>query len=1196
MVRYAILGPVELCYGTRRVRVGGPRQVALLALLLVNANHALSSDRLIDALWDDLDQATALKRLWVTVTRLRRVIDAEGKSGESVLRKVAGGYLLAVRPGELDVEVFQSRMQDGCRTLEAGDARRAKGLFGEALELWRGPALADVAHREFAQPEIRRLDELRLTALEARIDAGLRLGEHTGLVGELEVLVAAHRGRERLAGQLMLALYRCGRQAEALEVYARARAYLSGELGLEPGPELRAIQAGVLAQSPALQPGGGARGSISDAAADEAPAGRVVLALPRSLHVHADVPFVGRDAQLERLRERWRRVCAGTRSAVVVGGEPGIGKTRLAAELGQVVLTQHALVLYGRCDEGPAVPYQPFVEALRPYARAVGLTRLRTELGDLAPELGRMLPELAGLGEPLRGDPESERFALFESVAALLEAMTRREPALVVLDDLHWATDPTLMLLRHLLRSDRQFNVLLLCTYRETELNPGGSLARLLANLQHDAGAECLSIGGLDEPAIAALLHAMVGLSPDRDASRLVPELRAQTAGNPFFLCGLLANLADAGQRSSPAASAPSAMQLKAPESVRQVIGDRVSRLSAPAVRALRLAAVAGPTFSFVLLERVLGARSGLLDALDEAVAARLLTEAEDGDYTFAHALVRQTIYEKLGSAWRMRLHRRLGEALEALGDVESHVEALAYHFAAAAADGQGVKAADYALAAGRSATARLGHEEAAAHYERGLRALALTGAPHEQRRCGLLLALGEARWRTGELDNARQACQQAAELAEKLGDASALAHAALGCCGPYRFEMAPQVTRPVAELLQRALDVLDDDDSSLRARLMGRLAVFTHREERKPVLARQAVQMARRVADKATLAGVLASALGATRAQNHLYDSMAMTQELGRVADDVGNRGLRALAHWWLLDVMLEQGDVEAVEHELEGLRRLTETRPERISKWVLTVLQANHAHLRGQLKTCEKLAYEALAYRYKGHDESASNAFGVQLFFIRREQGRLDELLPLLETFVDKCGEIGASRCVLAYFYAQLGHREQARQQLDGLAADFSDLPHDTFWLSNVSLLSEVVGVLGDVPRAQTLYEALLPYADRCAVTWALLCHGPASRSLGLLATTLSRHDEAARHFKRALEMSAQIKSPLWLAHTQSDLARLLLLRNDPGDRDEALRLLDDALVTAELLGLNAVTSKARLLTVATEAMTSLSPPRLI
>jgi tetratricopeptide (TPR) repeat protein len=541
-----------------------------------------------------------------------------------------------------------------------------------------------------------------------------------------------------------------------------------------------------------------------------------------------------------------------------------------------------------------------------------------------------------------------------------------------------------------------------------------------------------------------------------------------------------------------------------------------------------------------------------------------------------------------------MRLHRRLGEALETLGGMETHVQALAYHFAQTAADGQGVKAADYALAAGRSATARLGYDEAATHYERGLRALAATGEPHDQRRCGLLLALGDARWRTGELDGARQACQQAAELAEKLGDSSALAHAALGCCGPYRFEVAPRVTRPVAELLQRALDALDEDDSALRARLMGRLAVFTHIEDRKPVLARQAVQMARRVADKATLAGVLASALSATRAQNGLHDSMAMTQELGRVADDVGHRGLRALAHWWLLDVMLEQGDIEAVEHELEALRRLITTRPERIFKWVLTVLQANHAHLRGQLKACEKLAYDALAHRYTGHDESASNAFGVQMFFIRREQGRLDELLPIFETFVDKCREVGGFRCVLAYFYAQLGYREQASQQLDELAGDFSDIPHDMFWLSNVSLLSEVVGVLGDVPRAQTLYEALLPYVDRCAVTWALLCHGPVSRPLGLLATTLSRHDEAARHFKRALEMSAQIRSPLWLAHTQSDLARLLLLRNRPGDRDEALRLLDDALTAAEQLGLNAVTSKARLLKVAAEAATSLSPHR--
>ena len=310
---------------------------------------------------------------------------------------------------------------------------RARDVLGRALGLWRGPVLAEVAYEAFAQPEIRRLEELRLAALEARVDCELQLGQDGGLIGEQGALVAAHPGRERLAAQLMLALYRCGRQGDALNVYARTRAYLSSELGLEPGPALQTMQVEILAQSPALQ-----------RVADEPgfAAGRVMLALPRSLQSPASSPFVGRDAELERLRTRWTEVCEGARSAIVLGGEAGIGKTRLASELARTVHEEGAPVLYGRCDEGLAMPYQPFVEALRPYTRAVGPDRVRAELGDLAPELGRLLPELAGLGEPVRADPGSERDALFEAVAALIEAMTRQQRALFVLDDLHWAASP----------------------------------------------------------------------------------------------------------------------------------------------------------------------------------------------------------------------------------------------------------------------------------------------------------------------------------------------------------------------------------------------------------------------------------------------------------------------------------------------------------------------------------------------------------------------------------------------------------------------------------------------------------------------------------------------------------------------------------------------------------------------------------
>ena len=1377
MVSYAILGPVEVFAGERRLTVGGPRQLALLALLLVNANRALSNDRLIDTLWGDLEPTRALKRLYVAILRLRRTLERHGVPGESVLRTVSGGYLLAVGPGELDAEVFQTRMQEGRRALEAGEVGRARDVLGQALGMWRGPALAEVAYKEFAQPEIRRLEELRLASLEERVDCELRLGEHRGLIGELQALVAAHPDREGLVRQLMLALYRCGRQGDALEVYARTRAHLSVELGLEPGPALQTLQGDILAHAPGLQwvseePGtvapadvpaveqadvlptgvvtflltdveGSARlweadadamavalefhealiarlveshrgrllkgkgegdstlsvfqrasdavacagalqrslataswpsrlelrlrvalhsgeaqerdddyfgpvlnraarlrslaaGGVTvlsqstaelvhdrlaqelrlvyvgrhelrgltrpervfelrataDTSAGEPgiTAGPVVLALPKSLQASAGSAFVGRDTELARLHDRWTQVCGGGRSAVVLGGEPGIGKTRLASELAGAVHEQGALVLHGRCDEGLAVPYQPFVEALRPYVRAAGLDRLRSELGDLAPELGRLLPELSALGDPVRGDPESERFALFEAVAALIEAMTHEQRALLILDDLHWAATPTLLMLRHLIRSERPLGALVLCTYRETELNPGHALAQLLADLHRDTSAEHLSIRGLDEGAIAALVEASVGHALDERAAPLVHVLGDQTAGNPFFIRELLAHMTESGTISPSGerltAGVP-AGQLQAPAGLCHVITQRVERLSAPAGRALNVAAVAGARFSFVLLERVLEERSSVLDALDEAVAAGLLNEACHGDYIFAHALVRQTIYGQLGSARRLRLHRQLGEALETSGDPDAQVEALAYHFAEAAADGQGVKAATYALAAGRSAIARLGYEEAAAHCQRGLQALTLTGHPQDQQCCELLLALGEARWGAGELDNARQTYEHAAALADKLGDATALARAALGFCGPHLFEAAPAVTGPLVSLVQRALAALGDEDSALRAQLMGRLAATpgaTDVEHLNPVLAHQALQMARRVADKATLAEVLASTLWAAHGPDTLRESLARVEELARVADEIADRRLQALAHARLVDHLLELGDIGGVERELDALQRLAQTRTDHYINWLQVLYRANHAYLQGRLEERATLAQDTLAYRFAGYDETAARIFGVQQALYVPS----DKLLQQLENLAAHYPKIAAWRCLLAHTCAQLERPEQARQELEALArADFDDLPRDGDWLPCLSGgLSEVVAFLGDVPRAQLLYKLLSPYADRCVVIGAVLCLGSASRPLGLLATTLSRYEQAAGHFENALKMNAQIRSPLWIAHTQHDYARMLLLRNHPGDQGKARDLLTQALAAADQLNLKALAGKAQRLKFTAEA----------
>ena len=247
VLAFRILGPLEVVDREQAVLLGGPKQRALLAILLLRRGEAVSSDRLIDQLWGERPPATAAKTLQGYVSHLRKAL------GNEVLLTRGGGYLLAVAPGQVDAERFEALAVDARRALANGDASAARELLGSALGLWRGEPLADLAYEPFAQGEIARLEEARLAALEDRFDADLALGFHRDVVAELEGLVKLHPHRERLLGQLMLALYRSGRQADALDVYRRGRQVLGDELGLAPGPELRALEQRILTQDPALK-------------------------------------------------------------------------------------------------------------------------------------------------------------------------------------------------------------------------------------------------------------------------------------------------------------------------------------------------------------------------------------------------------------------------------------------------------------------------------------------------------------------------------------------------------------------------------------------------------------------------------------------------------------------------------------------------------------------------------------------------------------------------------------------------------------------------------------------------------------------------------------------------------------------------------------------------------------------------------
>jgi DNA-binding SARP family transcriptional activator len=593
MVRFAILGSVQLTDGTGEIAVGGPRQVALLAYLLLHANRPVSSDELIESVWADGDAGRAAKRLTVAIARLRRALAASGLDPTKALATTSAGYRLCVDQGQLDADVFEQHAADARSALATGHAARAGQKACVALGLWRGPPLTGVEYESFAQAEIRRLKELRLEVLETRIEADLRLGAHAAVVAELEGLVAAHPTREGLTGQLMLALYRSGRQAEALDAYQRIRHHLDSELGLQPGAALNELQSAILGQSPTLE---AVASHESRAPSDEARAQKPAASpLPMPLASATSHALIGRTMQLERLTAALQRAKQGEQLLALVVGEPGIGKTRLMAEFAERARDEAAVVLYGRSSKEPLIAYQPFAEALRRYVAVAPLATLREEPAYAAAELTRLVPSLrrrlTDLPEPVSDDVEGQRGRLFDAVASLLANAARGHPVVLVLDDVHWADRSSVLLLTYVLRFGEPTGVLCVAASRDTEGPALPELASLIVDLRREHRLEQLDLEGLSEPELADLATAR---ATDLN-STTSHEVYLRSGGNPFFAIELLAGIADGAFGSGATEPASRQKVMALPQEVTQAIDLRIDRLRAPAARLLSYAALLAP-------------------------------------------------------------------------------------------------------------------------------------------------------------------------------------------------------------------------------------------------------------------------------------------------------------------------------------------------------------------------------------------------------------------------------------------------------------------------------------------------------------------------------------------------------------------------------------------------------------------------
>lgn len=912
-----------------------------------------------------------------------------------------------------------------------------------------------------------------------------------------------------------------------------------------------------------------------------------ILDLPGSLRSTSTSPFVGRAAELEKLRTLMPRAAGERCRVALLAGEPGAGKSRLAREFARDAANEGALVLYGACDAVVRTPYGPFVEALERLVRVTKVAELRAALSAGGGELTRLLPELPALvGElPKRveADPDTERHRLHTAVADLLANVSRARPTLLVLEDGHWADGATLLLLRHLARSAWSARLLILATFRDSEADVPEELSETLADLRRSDDVMRMRLKGLSGAEVSELVGRAAGSDLNSDLRELASTIHDLTGGNAFLVCELWRALVETGTvkvASGHVRVTRPLTELGTPESVREVVRQRLSRLAARTIDLLELAAVAGPEFELEPVRRAAGlAEPELLVALEEAMGSGMVEELPSTRLAcrFTHEIVRRALYDRLSRLRRAELHLRVGEALESAGAGSDRALAdLAHHFGAAAPFGGAERAIDYNLRAARAASAALAYDDAAMR----LRTAIEIGIQDEPERAGVLLELGSASHRAGKATDALQAFASAAEIARTLDSEELLARAAIG------YEDAcwrPGVIDPHAvELLEEALTAVDEGSEELRIGLLAGLARaldFEGERERGALVRENAVALARRRQDRAGLAKVLVSSYWA-RGSTPLEEILAMLTEARDIAKELGDAETQTQAMAWRVPTFVALCDLESARAEVVVLREMAERTAQPFMHHVAEHYGSAIALCDGNLADAEAMAGRSRDWGRLLTGRDASGTHGIQMFGVRREQGRLAELAPVVRILASEADREGPWRPGLVAVLAELGMEREARRELSRLASEGIEGYQASLWLATLTYLTDACAALGDETMAAIVYPELQALAGTNVMIGHLVaCYGVADRYLGMLAATLGEPGPAEEHFERAMEQNRRMGASTWVAHTAYEYGRFLLRRGREA-RERAQALLGEAAGLAEQIGMEGLLGKIRLL----------------
>lgn len=1169
LVELRILGPTEVRHDGSPVRLRGAKPRQLLVLLAMRPNRPVPAEELIEELWDGVPPPSAATALRVHVRRVRQVLELPRTANAPSSRLPAGphGYLLRIEPDELDVQRFE-RLLVLAREADAnGDPAAAVPRLTEALDLWRGAALADARDLSATRSEVARLEELRIVAIEELADVRLALGEHALVIDSLTAAIKDHPFRERLTEDLMRALYRSGRQAEALRAFAELERRLDEELAIAPSPRLRRLEEDVLLQRTNL-----------DFVVPRAPAHTIP---PRSW---SGVRFIGRRPELRRLDELYRDAIRGQRRSALVVGPGGIGKSALVEELCALIRDYGGSApLFGYCDPNPAGNYQPVAEMLR------ALVQRLDDAGRaaLAPVLQLVLPELVSddaVGEIYHdSNVAGGHYQLFDAIATTLELLAEA-PIVLVVEDLQWADRPTLALLRFLQRHPRLDHLFVVSTVRDDESI--GERGELIERLAPRANTTTLHLRGFGDYEVRALIRSAAQPETMPTIIDAAASLRDITGGNPYFLRELLRELDEEPAKLDGGGDLAETLATIAPAGVRALVDRRLDRLTERGRDVLDAAAVLGRDISVELLASIGDVSSGdVFDALEESLAARLLVEdfADADRYLFPHMLTRNAVYAAIAPERRTLLHRRAGEALEDSGPkTPRRVVDLARHFGEAVGLGSDDKAAEYAERVGDDAAARFAFAEAARWYEQTITLRERRTCPQYPGTGRMLLALGRAYSNDGRLDRARTALLAAADYARSVSDPALLADVALTLHGPWSSSAE---FRPAAlPMLEEAL-VDIGDDLVRRVHILNGIAsdLYYTDPEREGELAHDAAATAEGLGDPgASVLSRVALHRWYTHQPHARRERLALLSDTWRASEREGaSPELQLLVHRSLLSDQIENALVADFDAGLDRYERAATEFGSPFDIYWATALRATQATLHGDLVAGEQLARGA-ALRGRELDQSSFGTLILQRFVVRFEQARLQEELADLKVIGEAGSVFRAGAALPAVALAETGQLERALViARNTLGPDGSSLPRDVFWLAAVALFSGVAASAGDPELLQLVDEMLSPCADHVVVFGvggAMI--GTGHHWLGLIDAACGRFDAALEHFAEATEISQRILAPYWTAQAMIDAARVLRARGRVDDENEVERLVREVCAAARQGGYGRVLAQAEAL----------------